>query len=60
MKASHILPDIVSYNILIDACGKAQQLGLAFECYDEMVPRCYTTTLLHYYTTILYYDTTTV
>ena len=24
-------PDAVSYNILIDACGKAQQLNKAFE-----------------------------
>ena len=29
MQASGVPPDIVSYNILIDACGKAQQLARA-------------------------------
>ena len=29
-------PDAVSYNILIDACGKAQQLSKAFAFYYEM------------------------
>ena len=29
-------PDAVSFNILIDACGKAQELQRAFEFYHEM------------------------
>ena len=37
MQAAGHSPDAVSFNILIDACGKAQQLQRAFDFYEEMI-----------------------
>lgn len=36
MQESGHTPDSVSFNILIDACGKAQELDRAFEFYRQM------------------------
>ena len=37
MDDAGVAADAVTYNILIDACGKSQQLDEAFDAFDEMV-----------------------
>lgn len=36
MREKGIQPDIVSFNIIVDSCGKAKQMGLACDYLDQM------------------------